>query len=246
MSEEGEVKIKTLLLTQSSPPDPSFIAQCEVLGFACVHCPVLSISYHEAPLSFDFTPQTLVVTSKHALHFIHTYALDTDIRVLCVGHTTKEALVRKGFKNISHVFETGEGLIEYLPHAQDVLFLRGQDVQHDLSSVCQTKGIQFQEHVVYHSSFMEELSQDVRLRIIQDQDIVLSVFSSKGATALVHLIEHHNLENKIIRTNLLCLSERMIKSLDHFGWGNRYVCDHPTQQDFLECLKNIKETGRTA
>ncbi|MBL4589148.1 MAG: uroporphyrinogen-III synthase, partial [Alphaproteobacteria bacterium] len=226
-----------LVLTQSSPPTPAFLKHIQKLGFNTLHAPVLSVTYHDSPLKLDFIPRTLVVTSKHALNNIASLALKKDVQVLCVGETLKSALMDKGFTNILSVFETGTNLIknvqEHSDQYRDILFLRGRDVQYDLEPVCKSLDISFQEHIQYHTSFVDVFPEDVRLSIILEQHLTIGVFSSRGAQALANIIKTQNLGDKVIRTNLLCLSDRMLKSLDHFKWKKCYTCPSANQQSFI-------------
>ena len=242
--------MNTLILTQSSPPTPAFLTHIQKLGFNTLHAPVLSVTYNTNPLKLDFIPRTLVVTSKHALNNIASLALKKDIQVLCVGETLSSTLMNKGFTNILSVFETGADLIKSIQdnsdQYRDVLFLRGKDVQHDLKSVCKTLDISFQEHVQYHTSFIDSFSEDVRLSIISEQYLTVGVFSNRGAQALTNIIEIQNLKDKMMRTNLLCLSDRMVKSLDHFKWKNCYTCPSANQQSFIDQLDKIKRTDMTS
>ncbi len=234
---------QTLILTKSSPPDIEFSEAIKHYGFEILHYPVLSILYHDDPFIFNFVPQTLIITSPHSLHNINDIPLAKEIAILCVGESTKDVLISHGFQNILTVFETGLDLLVEIGNNPDqypdCLFLRGKDVQHDLMPVCKKYNIRFQEHIMYHSHTIMEFPSAIK-KIKENQCITWSVFSSKGAQSLAQLIQDHHLEDTLIRTNLLCLSDRVLKSLNHFSWKNCYVCDSPTRQSFLQCLDIIK------
>ena len=241
-----------LILTQSTITDQTDSEKLKKMGFSMAHTPALLVTHTHDPLNSPFTPQTLIVTSKNSIHEIERYNLDPNIKIICVGQSVKNILLEKNFTNITKIFETGIHLIDALQKDpstfENILYLRGKDVQHDIESVCTSLNIKIQEHITYFSEENPSLQENLQLALSENKTATVCVFSEKGAHALsaslakIQAQEQHTPQTK--RTNLLCLSQRMLNSLEQFEWGRTLICTHPTKKDFLLKLNDLKSTGK--
>jgi uroporphyrinogen-III synthase len=233
-----------VVLTQSNSPDLDFLTKVTDLGYDVCHIPALSVSYEETPPSFKHSPDTLIVTSKHALNSIEFLNISLDVLVLCVGQTTGDLLQKKGFKNIYAPFQTGDELITSLHDNSDtygnILFLRGKDVQHDIQSVCTSLNIPYQEHIVYSTHTHLQFLQDVQEETNSYPSVIFCIFSKKGAISFAHHIKYLAETNTQQQTRTLCLSDKMIQSLGSTKGQDVYVCDTPTQASMIKTLNDIK------
>ncbi len=234
----------TLILTNSTYPDSEFKAKIKILGFDFVHAPALSVSYRDINLSSTFVPSVLIVTSKHAVYGIDNHDISRNIDVVCVGEVLKKQLLSLGFVNVRNCFESGDDLLSDIKEHSDSyersLYLRGKDVQHDIKSVCSAQNILFEEFVVYESiANLDSVAKHSGL-LMSDQDVTICVFSRKGADSIAEGICNADLVDVVKRTNILCLSESMISSLEQFQWRNISCCTSPTRDEFLRELSVIK------
>lgn len=233
-----------VVLTQSNSPDLGFSTKVTDLGYDVCHIPALSVSYEEIPPPFKQQPNTLIITSKHALNSIEYLNLSLAVLVLCVGQTTADLLQKKGFRNIHTPFQTGDELIKSLHDNSDtygnILFLRGKDVQHDIQSVCTSLNIPYQEHIVYSTHTHPQFLQDVQEKTNSYPSVIFCIFSKKGAISLAHHIKYLAETNTQQQTRTLCLSDKMIQSLGSIKGQDVYVCDTPTQASMIKTLNDIK------
>jgi uroporphyrinogen-III synthase len=229
-----------LIVTKTTSPDSVFKENVKDAGFYVSHMPMLSVSYYD-DFGLSFDPKVLIITSKHALHNIENYKnITTNIPVLCVGRSTAEMLYSKGFTNVVKIFDTSMSLKKHIisnsGEYNDALFLRGKHVTNDFSDLENN----VRENVVYESNRTTSID-DKELNIFKDMDnVTIALFSSRGAIALANIIKNQGLGDMFKRTNLLCMSKRVLKSLDEFNWKHKYVCERPRHESFIKCLNLIK------
>lgn len=241
----SESMTHTCILTSTSLPDITFVDSLKSMDVLTIHAPALSVDYTSDNPPLPFIPRTLIITSKHSLRNINAYALPSDIPVLCVGETTRQACTSLGFKNVFSAFEDGSNLISYIQdnalELSDILYPRGKDVQTDLKAVCTALNINIHDPIAYKTSFATEWNQEAASLLKDNNFNVLCVFSSRGAKSLSKIIEQYALQDYTTRTNLLCLSDRMLKYLDHFQWRSCSASKKPTQQSFLDKVEQITQ-----
>jgi len=231
------------LSTKTSAPHQDFIKDVDQLGVLFLHAPVLRVEFLSPEIVFPFPAVCMIVSSQYALDQLDVSLLPKTIKIFCVGHSVYRALERKGYRDNVSMYETAEHLvqdIETSPEAfSDIFFPRGADVHQDFKAVCTRHGISLYDPIVYRTHPVSCWPQEV-LDVLHARDAVtIGVYSAQGARALSGLIDAHNLESTVIRTKLLCLSDRMLKYLSNWSWKACFVSIRPTRKALLEMLKHI-------
>lgn len=238
----------TFLLTKTTPIEPSLDPFLACDDVKIVHTPVLNISY--IPLNINHneydSADCILVTSPHAVRDFKKNNVPIHIPIYCVGTMTATALRNEGYQNIECCFYAGSELMSALRNAQQpykrFIYFRGHNVQHDVKTLCEKLDFSLQEYVVYRADFTDHHIDTIRTHIVSESRTTIALYSARGALSFIDLVEKNDLSHSLARTNVLCLSDRVLKLVKHFAWKNAYVAHTPTQASFLEEFKTIIET----
>ena len=136
-----------VLLTRPEPDSTALAARLKNDGIDSVIAPVLEIVPRDPgppPVPMD-SVQALLVTSANAAERLSSVTERRDVRVLCVGAATAEAVRAQGFDSV----ESADGAIEELtalalgtldPKAGPVLHLSGETVAGYLAGMLRLAG----------------------------------------------------------------------------------------------------------
>ncbi len=145
-------------------------------------------------------PQSICVTSKHAVRMLAQQDLGRSIAVYAVGEATAKEATALGF---SHVVDAGgnvKSLIEYIEKHNDpkrgtLLYARGVDVSADLAGALRGKGVSVREVVTYKAEFVDSFPQDYIAALKANAVDGVMFFSRRSAENYVRLAREHGLQS---------------------------------------------------
>lgn len=228
-----------VLVTRPIEQALKFAEQIKSLGFDPILQPVLKIEY--TPFSFDTFEDYngLILSSAQSIQNQLIPRAWEMTPVFCVGEMTAHAAIQSGFKKIF----TGQGglldlipLIErQVPASGKLLYLRGENVRHDLNKVL--TGYSIYEQITYQAKPILQISPDVLDRFGQID--VITVFSARSGAVLRQLIKENGLTSHTPRIKLLCLSPSVVESMVEMNWKSCAIPDFPNQRSVIEKLKSL-------
>lgn len=230
---------KLVLVTRPIEQAVEFATHITAAGFIPFIQPLLDIEYLSVDMGDIRSPAAIILSSRQSVKNIEIPVIWRGISVFCVGDMTEQAALTAGFTNTI----AGQGnLIDLLPlvtsripAGQSILYLRGENVSHDLTQAL--PDYQIQERVTYRAAPVKCLSDDVIERFAQIDTI--TVLSARSGAVLKQLIHEHGLISHVKTINLLCLSPSVVESLVELEWRSCVMSDYPTQMSMIEKLKSL-------
>jgi uroporphyrinogen-III synthase len=230
---------KLVLITRPIEQAREFAEQITELGFTPLIQPLLEIDYF--PFSFEniAKPAAIILSSRQSIQNFDLPVEWLSLPVFCVGEMTEQIARQKNFLNVV----SGHGglvdllplIITKIPAGQNLLYLRGEDVRHDLNMLL--PDYEIQEGITYRARPVTQLDLDVADKFSQID--VITLFSVRSGAVLRQLIHENGLIFHVKNINLLCLSPSVVESMVDIGWGSCVSADFPNQMSVIEKLKSI-------
>ena len=228
-----------VLVTRPIEQATEFAGQISALGFTPLIQPLLDIEHFPFLIDTADRPAAIILSSRQALKSLEIPEDWLEIPVFCVGEMTDHAARLAGFTK--SYFGQGD-LIDVLhlmmaeiPAGQRVLYLRGEDVKHDLKKLLPDYKIQ--EVITYCARPVTSMNPDVLEKF--DQINVITLFSARSGAVLRQLIEQNGMFSHVKNINLLCLSPSVVESMMELKWKSCVMSDLPNQASMIEKLKSI-------
>lgn len=176
-------------------------------------------------LDINFSNYSSVVfTSSNAVVCLNQ-KIKSSIKCFCVGETTAEQARIKGFTNIiiaaGNYLQLKEAILN-MTNRNDgkLLYLRGENVAHNLEKDLKKNGYQVSSKVNYATSFNPDFDEKT-LKIFQNQAIdLIFIYSKMSSEHLLKLIFNNNLESCCSSIQLRSLSENVLFPLKKIKWKN--------------------------
>lgn len=230
---------KLVLVTRPIEQATEFAELINALGFTPLIQPLLEIEYFPFSLKQSEKPAAIILSSRQSLKNIEIPADWRAIPVFCVGDMTAKVARQAGFQNVI----AGDGdltdllplVLGQIPAGQNLLYLRGEDVRHDLKTCLPDYHIQ--ELVTYRAKPVAALQSDVLSRFGEID--VITLFSARSGAVLQRFIHENGLISHVKNINLLCLSPSVVESMVEMKWKSCIAPDFPNQHSVIEKLKSI-------
>ncbi|MCP5405639.1 MAG: uroporphyrinogen-III synthase [Pseudomonadaceae bacterium] len=173
-----------ILLVRAAPQLPRTVMAFEAAGLAVVPLAISTVTV--TPPVLDSMTPTLVVTSANAAG-----PWVKGRRVIAVGEGTAAACTDQGAEVVYHGERGAEGLLPYLATLppQPLLHLRGQQVAAAWYGRAAALGHRIEHHVVYTTTYAEELPAAVTAALRGGGLGHVVLFSAGGTRHLQHLLQ---------------------------------------------------------
>ena len=235
-------------LTQSSAQISDYTELLGKLGYQHIHIPLLTAQELACDLPRSAQSyQAIMLSSANAAHALQS--LDdsfVSLPVYTAGDQTAEAARNCGFDN---VVSAGADLaqLEKIMAANlksedgDILYLSGQDI----SRIPEMHGFRIDRHICYKAEFLEDLPAAITDLIAQDKLAAITIFSGRAASCLSGLLQRHvhalQPDCKLAMIKALCLSDKVVNSIDALPLKAVRVADTPDRYGMLNVIKSELE-----
>lgn len=236
-----------ILLTRPRSDSQALAAALARRGFTPIVAPMLEI----APLAAH-SPVPLhafgafLFTSVNA---VQAFAARESYRqapaVYAVGERTAQAARAHGFQNVVTAGGDSASLLRVItdhrraaePSAgRPMLHIRGEDVAVDLTKPLADLGIELRPLVVYRASPAHDLPPEA-LQALKNADLDAALFfSARAAAIFVELAGRRECRQDLSAVRALCLSSRVVKSLDMVSWREILVARSPDRESLFALL----------
>ncbi len=230
---------KLVLVTRPLEQSRLFASDVRAIGYHPLISPLLSIESY--PFSYEelIRPDTLILSSAHALGSVPVPDDWVNIPVLCVGEATESVARRAGF---IHTLSARGGMEDLLPFIQErgnqrFLYLRGKDVAFDLSRNFPDQSLD--EKITYSANAAENFPSDVL--DLFDQIEFITLFSQRSGMVLKNLMEKNGLVSYAKSIKLLCLSSSVIESVKEMNWKSCGIADSPNSVSMIRLMERCRD-----
>jgi len=212
------------------------------LGHVVTHLPVIKIEKLETKKINLLNYQAVIFTSSNAIRFMNIEKFNSKIKCFCVGKATEITAQQIGFINTYSSEGSVDSLIELIIRTLDnksgkLLYLSGEFISKDLDKDLIKTGYSVDRISNYTSLPVEEIDKKALSFFEKNPPDVIFVYSSKSAKNLFNLMNKYSLLNVVTRSNLMCISEKVLLVLKQIKWKKVFVFN-PGEEEFL--LNKIK------
>ena len=236
-----------VLLTRPEPDSTALAARLKNDGIDSVIAPLLEIVPRDPgppPVPMD-SVQALLVTSANAAERLPSVTERRDVRVLCVGTATAEAVRAQGFDSV----ESADGAIEELtalalgtldPKAGPVLHLSGDTVAGDLAGMLRLAGFEAHRLVVYEARPAEALPPRVLAELRRGRLDAVLFFSPRTAETFVRLVKSAGLAGQLDSVVAVAISDKAADACRTLPWRSVLVAASPDLPGMMAALTQLE------
>lgn len=236
-----------VLLTRPEPDSTALAARLKNDGIESVIAPLLEIVPRDPgppPVPMD-SVQALLVTSANAAERLPSVTERRDVRVLCVGTATAEAVRAQGFETV----ESADGAIEELtalalgtldPKAGPVLHLSGDTVAGDLAGMLRLAGFEAHRLVVYEARPAEALPPRVLAELRRGRLDAVLFFSPRTAETFVRLVKSAGLTGQLDSVAAVAISDKAADACRTLPWRSVLVAASPDLPGMMAALTQLE------
>ncbi|MFO7481609.1 uroporphyrinogen-III synthase [Oceanibaculum nanhaiense] len=236
-----------VLLTRPEPDSTALAARLKNDDIDSVIAPLLEIVPRDPgppPVPMD-SVQALLVTSANAAERLPSVTERRDVRVLCVGTATAEAVRAQGFDSV----ESADGAIEELtalalgtldPKAGPVLHLSGETVAGDLAGMLRLAGFEAHRLVVYEARPAEALPPRVLAELRRGRLDAVLFFSPRTAETFVRLVKSAGLAGQLDSVAAVAISDKAADACRTLPWRSVLVAASPDLPGMMAALTQME------
>ena len=164
------------------------------------------------------------------------------INCFCVGSATEITAKQAGFINTYSSEGTVDSLIELIIRIQDnksgkLLYLSSEFISKDLDKDLINQGFLVDRISNYTSFPIEQIDEATLSFLKKNPPDVFFIYSTKSAKNLFNLLNKYSLLNLVTKSNLMCISEKVLLELKKVKWKKVFIFN-PGEEEFL--LNKIK------
>ena len=226
------------------PKEDSFylIEKLLKLEHMVTHLPVMKIKKLETKKINLQNYKAVIFTSSNAIKFINLGKFDSKIKCFCVGSSTELTARQAGFLNTFSSEGTVDSLIELIKRTLDsksgnLLYLSSEFISKDLDRDLIRSGYSVDRISNYTSLPIEQIDNATLNFIKKNPPDVIFIYSSNSAKNLFNLINKYSLLNVVTRSNLMCISEKVLLVLKDIKWKKAFIFS-PGEEEFI--LNKVK------
>lgn len=236
-----------VLLTRPEPDSTALAERLKTDGIDSVIAPLLEIVPRDpgpSPVPMD-SVQALLVTSANAAERLASVTERRDVRVLCVGEATADAVRAQGFAAV----ESADGAIEELTalalgtldaKAGPVLHLSGEAVAGDLAGMLRLAGFEAHRLVVYEARPVEALGPRAVAELRRGRLDAVLFFSPRTAETFVSLVNAADLAGKLSGVAAIAISDKAADACRSLPWRSVLVAASPDLPGMVAALTQLE------
>lgn len=214
-------------------------------GYECIISPVMEIETLVTVVP-EKLYDGLIVTSHNA--FFATGRLEPLFLkpLFVVGEQTASIAHEIGFRQIIEgagtAFDLVNEVLTYFPRrTEQLLYLRGRDVNFELGQTLNQERYKVDEYITYQSIPTDTLTPQAFHVITGDTPALIPFFSKNSALYFINLINKQDLKKYLQKHVAVCLSPGISNLLIESEWDKILTCKKPNRRSFIELLDLMVE-----
>ena len=226
-----------IIITRPKEDSLNLIQRLEKLDHTVIHLPVIKIQKLETKKINFQKYKTIIFTSSNSIKFLSKEKLNFKIKCYCVGRATEINARKAGFTNTFSSEGTVDSLVELIIRttenkSEKMLYLSSEFISKDLDIDLINAGFSVERISNYTTLPVEEIETTTLNFLKQKTPEVIFIYSSKSAKNLFNLINKYSLLNVVTRSNLMCISEKVLLVLKQIKWKKVFIFN-PGEEEFL-------------
>jgi uroporphyrinogen-III synthase len=230
-----------LLLTRPCAEGKRTAAWLESAGFRVTLAPCLEIQ--TLPARIVEKPNAVLLTSQHAVPALQALELPASLPVFTVGPATARAVRTLGFTRVDEDADHAPALVarvqQSLPAPAGLLYLRGQDIRHDLTAVLTDAGYRVEDVIVYAAQAVMSLTSEAQ-QALQGGDLDGIVFySARTVDIFAMLAAAAGFDARVRHLTALCISEAVAEAAHARGFTRTPIVPLQRGEAAVAALKTL-------
>jgi len=231
-----------IVITRPKEDSLFLIERLKKLGHTVTHIPVIKVEGLKTEKINFQRYKGVIFTSSNAIKFLNVEKFDSKIKCYCVGKATEFAARQAGFINTYSSEGTVDSLIELIIRSFEnksgkLLYLSSEFISKDLDVDLIKAGFTVDRISNYTTLPVEKIDKNIVDFLKKKSPDAIFVYSSKSAKNLFNLINKYSLLNVVTRSNLMCISDKVLSVLEKIKWKKVFIFS-PGEEEFL--LDKIK------
>ena len=226
-----------ILLTRPLEDCSEMILKFQSLGHQVSHLPLLIVEKmnHEEINFYNYGG--IIFTSANAIKFLELDKIDKDIICFCVGDMTEKRARMVGFQNTIAAEGSVSNLKELILQNYEIknkplLYISGEIISFDLAQQLLNEGYKIKRIINYRVSHNQNFNENFIKELKINIPDIIYVYSQNSASRLLNFIKIHQMENKWMDTNLMCIGEKTSSILNEIKWKKIFLFN-PGEEEFL-------------
>ena len=226
-----------ILLTRPLEDCSEMILKFQSLGHQVSHLPLLIVEKmnHEEINFYNYGG--IIFTSANAIKFLDLDKIDKDIICFCVGDMTEKRARMVGFQNTIAAEGSVSNLKELILQNYEIknkplLYISGEIISFDLDQQLLNEGYNIKRIINYRVSHNQNFNENFIKELKINIPDIIYVYSQNSASSLLNFIKIHQMENKWMDTNLMCIGEKTSSILNEIKWKKIFLFN-PGEEEFL-------------
>ncbi len=220
-----------------NPPPHPLLDYCKENKFVCLHEPLLTVQHtHFLNAPTATPPDIVLITSSNAIPALGDWA--KHIPLWCVGRSTFNLAQENGFIKVYGGASTAQDLMDNIQQTysqpQRILYVRGKDVHHDVSSDLGTQH-QVDEVIVYQASPVAAFSNDF-LRLLQDTKSLFVFLCSQRTSDIFYKLIGSRDHALLCQAHYFVISKAAATPLVKCGINHITIAQEPTIDSLVESV----------
>ena len=226
-----------IIITRPKEDSLHLIEKLIKLGHTVTHLPVIKIEKLKTKKINLSNYQAVIFTSVNAIRFMNIEKFNPKIKCFCVGKVTEFTAKKVGFVNTYSSEGTVDSLIELIIRTLDnksgkLLYLSSEFISKDLDKDLTNAGYSIDRISNYTSLLVEEIDKKTLNFFKKNPPDAIFIYSTKSAKNLFNLINKYSLLNVVTKSNLMCISEKVLSVLKQIKCKKAFVFN-PGEEEFL-------------
>ena len=231
-----------IIITRPKEDAINLIEKLKQIGHSVTHLPLIKIKKLETEKINLENYKAIIFTSSNSVKFMSVEKFSLKINCFCVGSATEITAKQAGFINTYSSEGTVDSLIELIIRIQDnksgkLLYLSSEFISKDLDKDLINQGFLVDRISNYTSFPIEQIDEATLSFLKKNPPDVFFIYSTKSAKNLFNLLNKYSLLNLVTKSNLMCISEKVLLELKKVKWKKVFIFN-PGEEEFL--LNKIK------
>lgn len=237
-----------MLITRAEVDSKRLARSLKAMGVKSMISPLIQIEPLNITDIKSWCFQSVILTSRNAVHALKFLDLEKSIPIYCVGDRTSSTVISFGFSNVYSAAGNSIDLLNLFleksnPEDGAVLYLSGEETSGLIERELRNYGFDIEKRISYKALAANSLTKPA-LKALRGSEICgIFIFSPRSAIILIDLLCKSGLQAAVEKASAYCLSEAVAKEASRISWTNILVAKEPTQESVLELVRqNLKTT----
>lgn len=223
--------MKKILITRPLNQALHTVKSLQEIGLEAIAEPLLNLKKMPHSVSDYALYKQFVVTSGNSFDFWDLDDVDRNIPLIAVGPQTAERAKACGFTDITNASGMARDIQNHLK-PEKTLHIGGYHISHTL-------GAHVDRLIVYEAMAIKTLRKRIKTAFENGDIGLVTFYSTRTAKIFSQLIESEKMAKELEKTEVLSISNKVIRSVRVFPWARTHTAQAPNGTAMIEACKRI-------